>query len=399
MRTNSNIRKRSIGQTLLIIGWLVLFVSGCRGIRVEEVSTVSKSDWRQDGGNYSRDRTTSAVLPLPLKLDWRYNAAGAFGAGSPLFFGNTLLVGTRRGDMYAINIEKGRKKGSKRFAEAIEGALVTDGDIVFIPAALGKYNLMAYNLRTGKHLWRNKGIPFETGLVIAADVIVGTDISGKVTAVDRFTGVELWSFELPDLESTYSAPLLLPSGDIVITGEHGSLIRLDAQDGQLIWQTSIPTPIRVSPAIADESLIVSGARGVLFSIDLATGKSIWESRMGSAEVRLASPAASGGKIYLGTSEGKLFEIEASSGVINWNFNGPDVFAAPPLVTDTHIFIGSMGRVLYAFNRETSILDWEFKLDGRIKSAMAARNGELFVLAEPRHVYKFIPAQRGQQNAD
>ena len=378
---------------------LVVILSGCRGIRVDDAATRSPADWRVDDGQLNRDRATHVDLRPPLRLDWRYNAAAAFGTSSPLLFGNTLLVGTRRGDLYAVNIDKGRKFGSKRFAESIEGGIVSSGELVFIPGALGKHSLVAYNLETGKTVWKESGVPVEAGLALAGDLLLAVDVSGQVTARDLETGVVEWSFEFDGLESSEVAPMPLGDGGVILAGNQGTLLRLNAQSGEVTWRRQLPSPVYSGPAAAGSLLYVPGSRGVLTAVDLATGSIAWSAHLGGERIRLTSPAVDASEVYVGTSSGKFLSLDAGTGAVNWQFEGPDVFAAPPLVTPDHVFVGSMGRMLYAFDRRSASLAWEYRLEGRIKSAMAVREGELFVLAEPRHIYRFVPEAGEGQDAD
>ena len=66
-------------------------------------------------------------------------------------------------------------------------------------------------------------------------------------------------------------------------------------------------------------------------------------------------------------------------------------AATPLLTPNTVYVGTMGQSLLAIDRESGALLWEQRLRGRVKSALAARDGYLVVLSEPRFVYLFKSA--------
>ena len=63
-------------------------------------------------------------------------------------------------------------------------------------------------------------------------------------------------------------------------------------------------------------------------------------------------------------------------------------AAPPLLTQRTLYVGTMSNDLYAVDRATGEVRWSEELDGRIKSPMAFKDGHLVVLSEPRTVYLF-----------
>jgi outer membrane protein assembly factor BamB len=56
-----------------------------------------------------------------------------------------------------------------------------------------------------------------------------------------------------------------------------------------------------------------------------------------------------------------------------------------------VYVGSLGRKLYAFDLQDGTTRWETTLKGRIKSAMAISEGGLLVLSEPRNVTYFKTA--------
>lgn len=378
---------------------VLLSLAGCRNLKVEDVSTLAVGDWREDGGNTVRNRFVSADFAFPLEEAWHVNAAAAFGPGSPLLIGETLVVGTRRGDLYAIKADQGQKIGSERFGESIEGSLLMKDGIVYIPTSHGKSSITAYDLSRGKKLWEVRGAPFESGFVVLRGILIGVDIAGVVWGRDRTNGLELWSFKLDDGSSGQTAPLELADGSVVIAGDRGLVIMLDPDSGSILWNSVLPAPIHSSPIAEGTLIYVSTTKGELYALSQVDGTVSWSTRLGNRGVHVASAGADGTDLYVGTSNGQFYALNATTGEIEWIFEGPHAFTAPPLITARYVFIGSMGRKLYAFERSTNTLVWETELGGRIKSAMAARDGELFVLAEPRHIYKFVSVEEPHEEMD
>ncbi|NNE34865.1 MAG: PQQ-binding-like beta-propeller repeat protein, partial [Rhodothermales bacterium] len=62
--------------------------------------------------------------------------------------------------------------------------------------------------------------------------------------------------------------------------------------------------------------------------------------------------------------------------------------ASPLIAGTTVYLGTLGKTLVALDVETGAENWNYGLRGRVKSSLIARNGELYVLCEPRYVYRF-----------
>lgn len=363
-------------------------VGGCGSLKVDTISVVTQDDWRQDSGTPSRDRVVSTEFSFPLEKAWHINVGAAFGPSSPLLVGPTLIVGTRRGDLYAVGTERGEKVGSKRFGEAIEGNILIEREVVYIPSFTGKENMTAYDLTEGKKLWAVQGVPFKAGLVSSKNVLVGVDIGGVIWGRNLTSGEELWSFKMEDGSSGQTTPLVLADGSIVVAGDQGLVIALDPENGTILWSTALDEPVYASPSASGDLIFVPTTTGVLLALHQKNGLLIWRTRLGHDEVKLTSAGIDRQDLYVGTSDGQFLSLNAFTGEIKWRFDGPHSFSSPPLITRKYVLVGTLGRKLYAFDRVTARLTWETELDGRIKSAMAARNGELFVLAEPRHIYKF-----------
>jgi polyvinyl alcohol dehydrogenase (cytochrome) len=123
------------------------------------------------------------------------------------------------------------------------------------------------------------------------------DWSGRVYAVDRKSGAQLWTHDLdvqPNAsvgQITSSPSLGLIAGrPVVVVGGGRSIDVLDRATGQLIWHHGIgdpanpkdPTEIQGSPALTLDRVVVAydvhndpSARSGVLSLDLATGAPSW----------------------------------------------------------------------------------------------------------------------------
>jgi polyvinyl alcohol dehydrogenase (cytochrome) len=123
------------------------------------------------------------------------------------------------------------------------------------------------------------------------------DWSGRVYAVDRKTGGQLWTHDIdvqPNAsvgQITASPSLGLIAGrPVVVVGGGRSIDVLDRSTGQLIWHHGIgdpanpkdPTEIQGSPVLTSGRVIVAydvnhdpSARSGVLSLDLATGTTTW----------------------------------------------------------------------------------------------------------------------------
>lgn len=373
---------------LFLVAAVFALFAGCQVLRIESAQKAGENDWLTYGSSPTREWMADTPLSLPLEVEWKYNAQAGFGPGSPLILNEAVLVATRKGTIHAVDVESGKKIGVKSFGASIEGPILIHEGIAFIPNAFGSRSLTAYDLSTAHERWKVEGIAFETAPVVAGENIVAIDIEANVRAYDLASGEELWRFSLGDHRSVQSSPLAFTDGRVFTVDDRGHSVMLNGKTGDVVWTRSLGYPVYATPAASGDRLFIPTTRGIMMAVDALAGKEIWTFDVNNRDVRFASPGTDGRLVYVGASNGIFYCLDAATGRVRWQFDGPDAFTAPPLISDRFVFVGSMGRKLYGFDREQEKLVWEVVLDGRVKSGMAARDGALYVLSEPRYVYKF-----------
>ena len=120
----------------------------------------------------------------------------------------------------------------------------------------------------------------------------------------------------------------------------------------------------------------------------------WSLALPDTTVRFSPPAVDDGLVVVGASDGLLRAFDPATGELRWSFEVDEAFAAAPLMTPERVYIGSMAGKVYGVDRATGEVLWEHRLRGRVKSALAARDGFLIVLSEPHFVYLFRSASVG-----
>ncbi|MCZ6706023.1 MAG: PQQ-binding-like beta-propeller repeat protein [Bacteroidetes bacterium] len=373
---------------LPVVAIAVIASAGCNTLKMGGARNARQGDWLVDGATNGRERHVNVRVQPPLERVWLYNANAGFGTGSPLLYRDAVIVGNRKGELHAVEIETGRSLGVKNLGEAIEGSLLIRNGVLFATHAWGKYVLTAYDLNAGSMVWRVKGVPFETAPVAVDGSLVAIDVEGNIRSFNIDTGDSLWTTKLGARVTVKASPLLLGGNRMFVVSDKGIGFMFDATTGENIWYTDLEDPVYASPTANGDQILVPTTRGRLHSISSSDASLLWTFDRRNETIRFASPATDGSTVYVGTSSGNLFALDSSTGTVVWQFNGPDAITAAPLITDSHIYIGTMGRMLYGLDRKSGHLVWDIKLKGRIKSAMFAKEGELIVLTEPRYVYGF-----------
>jgi outer membrane protein assembly factor BamB len=64
----------------------------------------------------------------------------------------------------------------------------------------------------------------------------------------------------------------------------------------------------------------------------------------------SSPAVANGVVYVGSVDGNVYALNASTGAKLWSFNAGDVVASSPAVANGVVYIGSFDNKVYAFDQ-------------------------------------------------
>jgi pSer/pThr/pTyr-binding forkhead associated (FHA) protein/outer membrane protein assembly factor BamB len=196
---------------------------------------------------------------------------------------NELIVFTTSGDQVR-----------KTWSQAVPPVLIAtpvyaiNNDAVgFIAVATQSNGVIAFNSQTGNRLWQTP----VAGLIFADPVAVDLDndnkadavnvitLEGKLLSLDASSGDINWSKQLD--AGVQATPLVVDvngdtQNDLVIADTAGRLLMLDAEDGSIILNTSIPNADRfvVSPVIGDinndgyADIILVSQNGKLFAYKL-----------------------------------------------------------------------------------------------------------------------------------
>lgn len=126
----------------------------------------------------------------------------------------------------------------------------------------------------------------------------------------------------------------------------------------------------VSPAVADGTIYVSTeilpSRSGLYAIDILSGRVLWS--YNTTEYFFSPPTVKNGMVYMATGPGGgsqldwgyIYALNASTGNLLWNFplvGGAKPSATSPTVDDGRVFISSSEGDLYALDAKSGFLIW------------------------------------------
>ena len=172
-----------------------------------------------------------------------------------------------------------------------------------------------------------------------------------------------------------------------------------------------------SPAVVGGVVYVGSTDGNLYAVDAEDGALKWKFNTQSRVP--SSPAVAGGVVYFTAYDGNFYAVDAGTGKLKWKFQTGgerrfaakhlhgmqpaaemmpdpfDCFLSSPVVWNGAVYFGSGDGNVYSLNAVSGILNWKFKTGDIVHASPAIADGTLFVGSWDSYFYA-IDAASGQE---
>src|SRR5580704_12943410 len=233
-------------------------------------------------------------------------------------------------------------------------------------------NVYALNASTGAKLWSyTTGGQLVSSPAVANGVVYIGSGDSNVYALHASTGAKLWSYTTG--AGVESSPAVA-NGVVYVGYDDDNLYALNASTGAKLWSFAtgggsecifgVPQPpgflnapckIFSSPAVANGVVYVSSTDGNLYALNASTGAKLWS----NPAVSYSSPAVANGVVYIGSTA-----LNANTGAVLWGFNtgdnaGDDIFTSSPAVANGVVYIATENGNMFALNASTGAQLWTY----------------------------------------
>jgi outer membrane protein assembly factor BamB len=220
---------------------------------------------------------------------------GAPARSAPTIANGKAYVVSADNIVYAIAIDSGEVVWSYSGIGSSAGVLgnaapAVAGNQVIVPYSSGE--ILAFNTESGEPEW--------------LDALTG---SNRFTAVSGLTDV--------------AASPVAYEGAVYAVSVSGRMIAVSTRDGNRLWAQSVGSAH--TPAVAGNTIFVATLNADVVALDRANGKVRWvtnlsapateKKKKGQQPVSLAGPLLAGGRLWVGTSDGRLITLDPSNGTV------------------------------------------------------------------------------------
>ena len=123
--------------------------------------------------------------------------------------------------------------------------------------------------------------------------------------------------------------------------------------------------LMVAPAVGAQSSwpIFRGDSGLSGYSDAAlpdNPRLLWSFETGDAIT--STPVAEGGRVFVGSNDGKLYALSLTDGRELWHFDAGDAIEAPALIAEGTVYVGTLGGTLFALDAARGAIRWQRETD-------------------------------------
>lgn len=165
----------------------------------------------------------------------------------------------------------------------------------------------------------------------------------------------------------------------------GTIRVVGREGGVTLWMRTLAKPLRGALTISGQKLLAAGGEGKVYAFNKLTGEIEWSVYSGGSFD--CWPVAAGGLVYVGSEDGSLLALEEATGKILWRYRTKGPVRGPVAVVNGSVYFGSGDAYVYALNGTNGRLLWR-KRTGAAVQAVTHADDALLVASLDNFVYRF-----------
>jgi len=183
----------------------------------------------------------------------------------------------------------------------------------------------------------------------------------------------------PDIITRYPWPMFRHN-----LGNTGYTESPAPRTNKTLWNYTTGYIVDSSPAVVYGKVYVGSSDGKVYCLDASNGSLIWNYTTWGPV--LSSPAIADGKVYVGSCNGKVYCLNASNGTFIWSYTTGNEVKSSPAVADGKVYVGSYDRFIYCLNASTGAHIWNYTTGDWVVSSPAVVDGKVYFGSRDYCVY-------------
>lgn len=245
--------------------------------------------------------------------------------------------------------------------------------------------------------------------IVAGGRIFTLDSHARVTAT-ALNGGQAWSSDLTPVgersNSGSGGGIAYEGGRIFVSTGYGELVGMDAASGQVIWRQRVDVPVGGAPTVQNGTVYVTNRSATGFAVRASDGKLLWQVSgipQPTGITGVAAPAVDGDLVIFPFSSGQVLAVDRETGIERWtaqvagNRNGRAIsyirdMTGEPVIANGRVYAGTSSGRIGAFERDTGIQIWSAR-EGAVSPVVVAGNA-IFAVNDQNQLVRLDAATGG-----
>ncbi len=142
------------------------------------------------------------------------------------------------------------------------------------------------------------------------------------------------------------------------------------------WSAGLGAKVISSPAVSTGIVYIGSSNNKLYAINASTHTLRWAATTGGPIT--SSPAVSAGIVVVGSGDGKVYGFDASTGAQTWSVTTGGAVTSSPAVSGGVAYIGSADGKLYAIDSTTGAVNWSVSTGAPVSTSPAVNTKNVYV---------------------
>lgn len=287
---------------------------------------------------------------------------------------NILIVTYGSNSVVALDAKNGDMLWQYKLSNISRASPVISGELAFIITIDNK--IYCFDIHSGVSKWAMSGAVESLGVFGSASPAVGGDkviapySSGQLFAIGVTTGQVIWDVSLIKSQQNSTSLYLndidtspvISDGIVYVANYTGALFAIDLSTGQIKWVNEQAGGNKFVWVIEDFIFTVNKA-SQLVAVYKLDGAVKWvldllpyelksqkkQKQLGDFTI-YSGPVMINGKLYLSSSEGKLFEVDPKDGKLINHYTIPKDIYTPPIAADDKVYLFNNGGSLVVMTK-------------------------------------------------
>lgn len=326
---------------------------------------------------FARLTVTRPGVPQPT---WTTNLGGAI-QSKLVREGDMLYVSSMGGELFALDTKTGQEKWRYKTGGAVFSTPHVENGTVYFGSA--DHFVYAVDANSGALKWKTKtGGAVFGGASLAQGVVCIASVDTKIYGLEEATGKILW---IGQGGGMYQSKVATDGARFFVGGWDNYFRAFGARHGQELWKNKFGrsfyySPAIGSPTVGDGKVFVSSNDGVLHAMDAASGQLAWE--VNGPSLGYSGPLFQEGKIYNGslTDTGRVFSFDATNGAKLWETpTGSVIYDSSCAWGNGNVYIGSVNGIFSAIKATDGTMQWQSQLaPGHVLASPVTNETHVFI---------------------